>query len=225
MPACDGTRLTIPLPDDFHHHARDGAKTAAILKHATQRFRRCLFMPNLKPPLTTTARSLEYKQHIEASMPTENAELFQPLYVLYLTDTTTANEIHAAHAAGVTGCKYYPAGATTNSDAGVTNIQKCHEALQTLQDHDMMLCIHSEVTHGDIFDREATFLEEIVRPLVKDFPQLKITLEHISTQTAVDYVLQEAPATVCASITAHHLLLNRNGRFVGAVLRVILTID
>lgn len=216
-----GTRLTIRLPDDFHHHCRDGATTAAVLVHATQRFGRCLMMPNTKPPITTTDMAMAYKQHIATSLlsissNSNNSPHFQPLLVLYLTDQTTAQEIRTAHAAGVIGCKYYPAGATTNSELGVTDIHKkyCYPALQALSDLGMMLCIHSEVTTPsvDIFHREQVFIDEIMRPLVRDFPQLKITMEHISTQHAVDYVLsKDCPEHVKASITCHHLLYNRNG--------------
>jgi dihydroorotase len=223
-----GTRLTIRLPDDFHHHARDGATTAAVLAHATRRFGRCLVMPNTKPPITTTEMALAYKQHIEKSISfihgggatpaTTTVHVlphFQPLLVLYLTDQTTPAEIRKAHAAGVTGCKYYPAGATTNSEFGVTDVKRyCYPALQELSKLQMMLCIHSEVTHGhvDIFDREVAFINEIMIPLVRDFPTLKITMEHISTQEAVDYILS-APDNVKATITCHHLLYNRNGAY------------
>ena len=205
-----GTRLTIRLPDDFHHHCRDGAKTAAVLLHATQRFGRCLMMPNLKPPVTTTAQAMAYKDLIHASMPQDKEyPNFQPLMTLYLTDKTTAEEIRAASEAGVVGCKYYPAGATTNSDFGVTDIKNCYSALQEMAERGMMLAIHSEVTHADIFEREPVFIEEVIKPLVADFPKLKITMEHISTKEAVDYVLS-APSNVKASITCHHLLYNRN---------------
>ena len=224
-----GTRITIPMPDDFHHHGRDGPKTAAILEHATRRFRRCLFMPNLQPPVTTTEKALEYKQRILQSMPkiqpnnnnnnnntsqknSTPSSCFEPVMVLYLTDKTTGEEIVKAHAAGVVGVKYYPAGATTNSEHGVTDIRKCYKALQVLSDYNMVLCIHSEVTDADvdIFERELVFIEKIIKPLTKDFPKLKITMEHISTKEAVHYVMNEAPDTVKASITCHHLLYNRN---------------
>lgn len=144
-----GTRLTIRLPDDFHHHCRDGVKTAAVLACATKRFGRCLMMPNLKPPVSTTQLALEYKQHIMKSMPTnKNYPHFQPLMTLYLTDKTSPDEIKKAFDAGIVGCKYYPAGATTNSDSGVTDVKNCYPALQELQKNNMMLCIHSEVSGG-----------------------------------------------------------------------------
>ncbi|KAL7575973.1 hypothetical protein ACA910_000762 [Epithemia clementina (nom. ined.)] len=221
-----GTRITIPMPDDFHHHGRDGTKTTAILEHACRRFRRCLFMPNLQPPITTTEQALEYKAHIIKSMPPAATEstttakrCFEPVMVLYLTDNTTADEISKAHAAGIVGVKFYPAGATTNSQHGVTDIRKCYSALQALSDHGMMLCIHSEVTDPsvDIFEREPVFIEQIIKPLTQDFPKLKITMEHISTKQAVNYVLNEAPDTVKASITCHHLLYNRNHMLVGGI--------
>lgn len=207
-----GTRLTIRLPDDFHHHCRDGPKTAAVLAHATQRFGRCLMMPNLKPPVTTTALALTYRDHIQASMPKgKGFPHFQPLMVLYLTDKTSSEEIALAADAGIVGCKYYPAGATTNSDFGVTDIKNCYAALQEMDKRGMMLAIHSEVTHADIFEREPVFIEEVIKPLVVDFPNLKITMEHISTKEAVDYALS-TPDNVRASITCHHLLYNRNRR-------------
>lgn len=147
-----------------------------------------------------------------ASMPEGSHQNFTPVMVLYLTDKTTPEEIGKAAAAGIAGCKYYPAGATTNSDFGVTDIKNCYPALQALSDNSMMLCIHSEVTHADIFEREPVFIEEIMKPLVKDFPDLKIVMEHISTKEAVDFVLA-GPPNLKASITAHHLLYNRNRKF------------
>jgi len=213
-----GTRITLRLPDDFHHHCRDGLRTAAVLLHASRRFGRCLVMPNLKPPVATTAMALDYRRHVLKSVPKESANAaFQPVMTLYLTDRTTPEEIQkAASAEGgyptIVGCKYYPAGATTNSDSGVTDVRNCYPALKELERQRMMLCIHSEVTHDcvDIFDREPVFIEEVIKPLVSDFPDLKITMEHISTKEAVDYVANVAPSTVKASITCHHLLYNRN---------------
>lgn len=202
-------RITIRLPDDFHHHVRDGSKTAAVLLHVTRRFRRCLIMPNLKPPVVNTEQALQYRQHIMNSLPPGTTD-FEPLMTLYLTDYTSAEEIVKAHATGlIVACKYYPAGATTNSECGVTDVKNLYPALEAMQKVGMRLCIHSEVVHGDIFDREPAFIEEIMKPLVRDFPQLYITMEHISTKEAVDYVLS-APDTVKASITCHHLIYNRN---------------
>lgn len=211
MPAPEGHRITIRLPDDFHHHCRDGLKTTHILGHATKRFGRCLMMPNLKPPVTNAEMAMQYKEHILKSMPDQDGpSSFEPLMTLYLTDKTTAEDIDEAAKVGVVGCKYYPAGATTNSDSGVTDIKNCYPALEALRKHNMMLCIHSEVTHADIFEREPIFIEEIMKPLVSDFPGLKITMEHISTKDAVEYV-KSAPDHVKASITCHHLVYNRNG--------------
>jgi dihydroorotase len=205
-----GTRITMCMPDDFHHHVREGAKTAAVLQHACQRFGRVLIMPNTKPPVTTTEQALEYRQHVIKSLPA--GATLEPLMTLYLTDKTSADEIRKAAAAGIVGCKYYPAGATTNSDFGVTDVKNCYPALEEMKKQNMMLCIHSEVTHADIFEREPVFIEEIMKPLVADFPGLKITMEHISTREAVDYVMT-APDHVKASITCHHLLYNRNRKY------------
>ena len=217
------TSITIRLPDDYHHHVRDGKATSDILQHATKRFGRCLCMPNLKPPVTTVDMALEYKQRILASMPQDNANSeFQPLMTLYLTDNTTPEEIRKASTLknddGITptiiGCKYYPAGATTNSEYGVSDITKVYPTLSEMEAVGMVLCIHSEVTHADIFEREPIFIEEVMKPLVTKFPKLKITMEHISTKEAVEYVLNEAPSTVKASITCHHLIYNRNGTYI-----------
>ncbi len=211
--------ITIRRPDDFHHHCRDGPEIASVLVHVVPRFARCLMMPNLKPPVTTVQMALDYKQRIMASMPPTGSTptTFQPLMTLYLTDHTSPEEIKKAASLynddGVTrtivACKYYPAGATTNSDSGVSNVQNLYPTLQVMQDVGMMLCIHSEVTHGDIFEREVFFIEEIMQPLVAAFPTLKVTMEHISTKEAVDYVLS-APDHIKASITPQHLMFNRN---------------
>lgn len=175
-------------------------------------------MPNLQPPVTTVDLALEYKKRILASMPEKTTHnTFQPLMTLYLTDNTSPDEIKKAadlkNEDGITptiiGCKFYPAGATTNSASGVTDIKKLYPVLEAMQEAGMVLCIHSEVTHADIFEREPVFIEEIMKPLVGDFPKLKITMEHISTKEAVDYVLS-APGNVKASITPQHLLFNRN---------------
>eukprot|EP00581_Thalassiosira_minuscula_P007453 CAMPEP_0183710242 /NCGR_PEP_ID=MMETSP0737-20130205/6021_1 /TAXON_ID=385413 /ORGANISM="Thalassiosira miniscula, Strain CCMP1093" /LENGTH=359 /DNA_ID=CAMNT_0025938471 /DNA_START=37 /DNA_END=1116 /DNA_ORIENTATION=+ len=219
-PIPEGTRLTITLPDDFHHHFRDGSATSNVLAHITRQFGRAIAMPNLKPPVTTAEKATAYRDHLLANLPPTLVHgSFEPLMTLYLTDNTTPEEIRKAHALGyVKACKYYPAGATTNSDAGVTDVRKTYPALRQMAELGMMLCIHSEVSTPtiDIFDREPTFIEEIIKPLVKDMPEMKITLEHISTKEAVDYVLS-APANVKASITCHHLLYNRNALFVGGI--------
>ena len=214
-------RITIRLPDDFHHHVRDGAATASVLKHAVRRFGRCLCMPNLKPPVVSTDMALAYKQRILDSLPSNHTNKdFQPLVTLYLTDKTTPEEIRKASALrnedGITptviACKYYPAGATTNSDFGVTDVKNLYPVLEEMERVGMMLCIHSEVTHADIFEREPVFIEEIMKPLVQKFPKLKMTMEHISTKEAVDYVLS-APDNLKASITPQHLLYNRNRKY------------
>jgi dihydroorotase (homodimeric type) len=205
-------RITLDLPDDFHHHARDGSKTPAVLKHAVKRFGRCLFMPNLNPPVVNTEMALEYRKHILDSLP-PNTEL-TPLMTLYLTDKTTPEEIRKAHATGmIVACKYYPAGATTNSDLGVSDVKHTYAALEAMQEIGMRLCIHSEVTNADIFEREPVFIEEVMKPLVAKFPTLNIIMEHISTAEAVNYVMNESPDNVRASITCHHLLFNRNRKY------------
>lgn len=209
-PSSPPQRITIRLPDDFHHHVRDGSKTKAVLEHASKRFGRCIIMPNLKPPVVNTKQALNYRQHVLDSLPPAKRDTFIPLMTLYLTDKTTPEEIRKAHATGhVYACKYYPAGATTNSEFGVTDVKNTYAALEEMQKVGMRLCIHSEVTHADIFEREPIFIEEVMKPLVRDFPSLHIIMEHISTKEAVDYVLS-APDNVKATITCHHLMYNRN---------------
>ena len=175
---------------------------------------------NTQPPVTTTEKALTYRNHLLSNLPSNLPHgKFEPLMTLYLTDNTTPDEIRKAYATGyIKACKYYPAGATTNSDAGVTDVKKTYPALQTMAELGMMLCIHSEVSTPeiDIFDREPVFINEIIKPLVQDIPTLKITMEHISTKEAVDYVLS-APINVKASITCHHLLYNRNALLVGGI--------
>lgn len=207
-------RITIRLPDDFHHHVRDGAKTRAVLEHASKRFGRCIIMPNTVPPIVNTEQALKYRQFILDSLPPGGASsTFQPLMTLYLTDKTTPEEIKKAHATGmIHACKYYPAGATTNSEFGVTDVSNIYPALEAMQQVGMRLCIHSEVTHADIFEREPVFIQEIMQRIVPDFPSLYITMEHISTKEAVDYVLS-APDNVKATITCHHLMYNRNREY------------
>jgi len=216
-----GRTITIPFPDDFHHHLRDGAGTESVLEHATSRFSRCIVMPNIKPPVTTVQRALDYRQHIMKSLPKGvSEEDFTPLMTLYLTDNTTPEEIRKAHSTGhIYAVKYYPAGATTNSEFGVTDVKKTYSALRSMEECGMVLCIHSEVSapEVDIFDREKVFIEEIMKPLVKDFPKLKIVMEHISTKEAVEYVTNSKHQFLRASITAHHLLFNRNALLVGGI--------
>lgn len=209
--------ITLRRPDDWHLHVRDGAQLAAVVPHSAAQFGRAIIMPNLRPPVTTTEQALAYRRRILDAIP---AGLdFQPLMTLYLTDSTTPAEIVRAKASGqIVACKLYPAGATTNSDSGVTVIRNIYPVLEAMQAQGMLLLVHGEVTDPevDIFDREAVFIERVLIPTVRDFPSLKIVLEHITTQDAADYV-REAPATVAATITAHHLLYNRNAIFQGGI--------
>ena len=224
-PIPSGTRITLPLPDDFHHHFRDGEACADVLGHASARFGRAIVMPNLKPPVTTTEMALAYRAHLLASLhhrPEEDRP-FVPLMTLYLTDTTTPDEIRKAQATRrVYACKYYPMGSTTNSEAGVTDIRNIYPALRAMAECGLLLLIHSEVStpsSTDVYDREYVFIETIIKPLVADMPRsLKIVLEHISTREAVDYVSHEdTPSNVAATITCHHLLYNRNDMLVGGI--------
>ena len=208
--------LTITRPDDWHVHLRDGAALAAVAPHTAAQFGRAIIMPNLKPPVTTAAQALAYRARIlEALPPGAN---FEPLMTLYLTDQLSPEEIIRAHEAGVVAAKLYPAGATTNSDAGVTSLQKITGVLQTMQRCGMPLLVHGEVTSPDIdlFDREAVFIEQQLIPLRRDFPALKVVLEHITTREAAHYV-RDAEGPIGATITAHHLLYNRNALFMGGV--------
>ena len=209
--------LTLTRPDDWHLHVRDGAALRAVVPHSARQFARAIIMPNLRPPVTTTEQASLYRARILDAIPAGST--FQPLMTLYLTDNTSPAEIARAKASGhVAACKLYPAGATTNSDSGVTDVRDIYPVLEAMQAHGLPLLVHGEVTDPtvDVFDREATFIEQILIPVVRDFPALKIVLEHITTQDAADYV-REAPATVAATITAHHLLYNRNAIFQGGV--------
>lgn len=208
--------LTITAPDDWHIHLRDGEALALTVPHAARCFKRAIVMPNLIPPVTNGEQALAYKKRIQAQVPAGAS--FDPLMVLYLTDKTNAQTITAAKQAGVVACKLYPAGATTNSDSGVTSIDNIREALSAMETHGLLLLVHGEVTdkHVDIFDREAEFIEQKLRPLVKSYPKLKIVLEHITTAEAVNFVTQAGP-NVAATITAHHLLFNRNHMLVGGI--------
>jgi len=211
------TRITLTTPDDWHLHVRDGDALASVLPFTARQFGRAIIMPNLTPPVTTTEQAVAYRQRILAALPAQAN--FEPLMTLYLTDTTPPEEIVRAKASGqVFGVKLYPAGATTNSDSGVTDIAHCDETLAAMQSEGLPLLIHGEVTHDhiDIFDREAVFIEQVLTPLTARFPDLKIVFEHITTADAVEFVLA-AGANVAATITAHHLLLNRNDLFVGGV--------
>lgn len=209
--------LTITRPDDWHLHLRDGSVLADVLPHTAAQFARAIVMPNLKPPVTTTAMASAYRDRILAALP--DGMTFEPLMVLYLTDNTQPDEIRKAVESGfVHGVKLYPAGATTNSDAGVTDLQRCMPALEMMQKLGLPLLLHGEVTDAeiDVFDREAVFIDRILQPLRKQLPQLKIVFEHITTQEAAHYV-RDAEGPIAATITAHHLLYNRNAIFKGGV--------
>ena len=210
-------KLTITRPDDWHLHLRDGAALSAVLPDTARQFARAIIMPNLKPPVTTVAQASAYRDRILAALPAGMA--FGPLMTLYLTDNLPAEEIVAAKASGfVHAVKLYPAGATTNSDAGVTDIRRCAATLEAMQRVGLPLLVHGEVTDGDIdiFDREAVFIDRVMKPLRKDFPELKVVFEHITTRDAAQYVA-EAEGPVGATITAHHLLYNRNAIFTGGI--------
>ncbi|HMX11278.1 MAG TPA: dihydroorotase [Burkholderiaceae bacterium] len=208
--------LTLTRPDDWHLHVRDGAAMAAVVPHTARQFGRAIIMPNLRPPVTTAAQALEYRARIQATVPA--GVDFQPLMVLYLTDNTPPEEVARAKAAGVVAFKLYPAGATTNSDAGVTDIRKCAATLEAMQREGLLLLVHGEVTDPavDVFDREAVFIDQVLIPLRRDFPGLKIVFEHITTKEAAEYVAA-ADARIGATITAHHLLYNRNAIFTGGL--------
>ncbi|MDB5861974.1 MAG: pyrC [Ramlibacter sp.] len=208
--------LTITRPDDWHLHVRDGAAMASVVPHSAAQFARALIMPNLRPPVTTAALAVAYRDRILAAVP--KGMSFQPLMSLYLTDKLAPEEIVRAKAAGVVAAKLYPAGATTNSDAGVTDLRKTYGTLEAMQRAGMLLLVHGEVTDPgiDIFDREAVFLERQLIPLRRDFPELKIVVEHMTTREAVQYV-READRFTAGTITAHHLLYNRNAIFTGGI--------
>ncbi len=209
-------QLTITAPDDWHIHLRDGDALKLTVPHAARSFKRAIVMPNLAPPVTNAEEALSYKNRILKAVP-EQAN-FEPLMVLYLTDKTSSDDIRAAASAGVVACKLYPAGATTNSDSGVTAIENIYPAIETMQEVGMKLLIHGEVTdnHIDIFEREAVFIERTMAPLVERFPELKIVFEHITTKNAADFV-SEASSNLAATITAHHLLFNRNHMLAGGI--------
>jgi dihydroorotase len=208
--------LTITRPDDWHLHVRDGDALATVVPHTAAQFGRAIIMPNLRPPVTTAAQALAYKARIQAAVPAGVS--FEPLMTLYLTDNLPADEIRRAKDAGVVAAKLYPAGATTNSDAGVTDLRKTYATLEAMQKAGMLLLVHGEVTSPDIdlFDREAVFIDQQLMPLRRDFPELKIVFEHITTLEAAQYVL-DADRFTGATITAHHLLYNRNAIFTGGI--------
>ena len=208
--------LTLTRPDDWHLHVRDGAALNAVVPHTAAQFARAIIMPNLKPPVTTAEQAMAYKQRILAAVP--QGMRFEPLMTLYLTDNLPPAEIARAKAAGVVAAKLYPAGATTNSDAGVTDLRKIYPVLEAMQREGMLLLVHGEVTTSDIdlFDREAVFIERHLAPLRRDFPALKIVMEHITTSEAVQYVTA-ADRNLAATLTVHHLLYNRNAIFTGGI--------
>ena len=210
------TTLTLTRPDDWHLHVRDGAAMHAVVPHTAAQFARAIIMPNLKPPVTTTAQALAYKARILAAVPA--GVPFEPLMTLYLTDNLAPEEIARAKAAGIVACKLYPAGATTNSDFGVTDLRKIYPVLEAMQREGLLLLVHGEVTSSDIdlFDREAAFIDQQFIPLRRDFPELKIVFEHITTKEAAHYV-READRFVGATITPQHLLFNRNAIFTGGI--------
>jgi len=208
--------LTITRPDDWHVHLRDGDALKNTVTDISRYFGRAIVMPNLVPPVTNAKLASEYYQRIMAVNPSET---FKPLMVLYLTDQTTVEDIEVAKKSGlVFAAKLYPAGATTNSSSGVTNIDNIEAVVAAMQKHEMPLLIHGEVTTADIdiFDREAVFIDTILKPLVKKYPDLSVVLEHITTKQAVDFVKQAGP-NIAATITAHHLLFNRNHMLVGGI--------
>ena len=211
------TSITITRPDDWHLHLRDGAALKAVLPDTARQFARAIVMPNLRPPVTTTELAIAYRQRIVDALPA--GMQFEPLMTLYLTDNTTAEEISRAKASGIIhGVKLYPAGATTNSDSGVTSLDKCASALEVMEKLGVPLLAHAEVTDADVdvFDRERVFIERHMIPLLKKYPALKIVFEHITTKDAADFVMS-APRNVAATITAHHLLMNRNDMFKGGI--------
>ncbi|QDZ30290.1 dihydroorotase [Noviherbaspirillum sp. UKPF54] len=209
--------LTLTRPDDWHLHLRDGAALASVLPHSARQFARAIVMPNLKPPVTTTVQAAAYRERILAALP--SGMDFEPLMTLYLTDNMPPDEIRRAKDSGfIHAVKLYPAGATTNSDAGVTALSKCYKTLEVMQEVGMPFLVHGEVTDPavDIFDREAVFIERVMQPLRRDMPALKVVFEHITTKDAAQYV-GEADDHVAATITAHHLLYNRNEIFKGGI--------
>src|SRR3954469_8659140 len=211
------TRITLTRPDDWHLHLRDGDHMRAVLPDTARRFARAIVMPNLKTPVTNTDMAIGYRERIQSALP--DGAAFEPLMTLYLTDNTTAKEIKRAKASGVVhAVKYYPAGATTNSDAGVSELSKCQDALAAREECGLPLLVHGEVTYPnvDIFDRERLFIDRVLLPVLQKFPKLRLVFEHITTKEAVRFVLA-APPRVAATITAHHLLLNRNALFAGGI--------
>ncbi|HXS26574.1 MAG TPA: dihydroorotase, partial [Steroidobacteraceae bacterium] len=211
------TELTIRRPDDWHLHLRDGAELGAVLAFTAARFGRAIVMPNLKPPVTTTALAIAYHRRILAQRPAGST--FQPLMTLYLTDDTDPSEVERARASGIVfGCKLYPAGATTHSDAGVTDLRRIDAVLERMSAAGTILEVHGEVTDPpvDVFERESRFIDQVLAPLAERHRRLRIVFEHITTQRAVEFV-RSARAGIAATITPQHLLLNRNALFAGGL--------
>lgn len=209
--------LKLTRPDDWHLHLRDGSLMHSVLPDTAHQFARAIIMPNLRPPVTTTEQAQAYRTRILAALPVGSH--FEPLMTLYLTDNTTAKEIRTAKQSGIVhAVKYYPAGATTNSDSGVTDIRKTYPALEEMQRCGMPLLMHGEVTDAavDVFDREAVFIARVLQPLLRDLPDLRVVFEHISTIDATEFV-KSAPDNIAATITAHHLLYNRNAMLIGGI--------
>jgi dihydroorotase len=210
-------QITITRPDDWHLHLRDGAALKAVVTDTAKQFGRAIVMPNLRPPVTTTALAIAYRGRIKQALPAGST--FEPLMTLYLTDNTSADEIEKAKASGlIHGVKLYPAGATTNSDSGVTSIDKCAEVLSAMQAVGLPLLVHAEVTDADVdvFDRERVFIDRHMKSLIANYPNLKVVFEHITTKDAADFV-STAGENVAATITVHHLLMNRNDMFKGGI--------
>lgn len=210
-------QITLIRPDDWHLHLRDDEAMASVVAHSAERFARAIVMPNLKPPVTTTAMAQAYRERILAALPQMSD--FNPLMTLYMTDRISSDEVIAAKQSGIVkGIKLYPAGATTHSDAGVTDIRNCYPALETMQKEGLPLLIHAEVTDPDvdIFDREQVFIDRHLQPLARDFPALPMVFEHVTTKQAVDFV-RAAEGNIAATITVQHLMYNRNAMLVGGI--------
>ncbi len=217
MPDRDLTRLTIRRPDDWHLHLRDGEMLKAVLPETTRHFARAIIMPNLVPPVVTSQQAEAYRDRIMAAVP--EGDSFTPLMTLYLTESTDPEDVRAAHAAGIaTAVKLYPAGATTNSASGVRDFEKVRPVLDVMAEIGMPLCVHGEVTDNeiDIFDREAVFIDKVLKPLRKKVPDLKVVMEHVTTQNAIDYV-RDTHKNLAATITTHHLIINRNHILAGGI--------
>ena len=210
-------QIILTRPDDWHVHLRDGAALAGVVRHTAARFARAIVMPNLKPPIVTTEQARAYRERIVAALPRDRS--FEPLMTLYLTDNTPSTEIRRAkHSGFIHAIKYYPAGATTHSEYGVTDLRTVYPVLGAMEEHGIPLLVHGEVIDPevDIFDRECVFIDRVLTPLLRQFTGLKVVFEHITTKDAVDFVVA-GPRHLAATLTAHHLLLNRNALFEGGI--------